>query len=174
MSIIIQGLYKEEEDNSYNAFEKDIAVVHFFFQVTFESVNCKNRWLCWWWWWLVLNIQYSIFNDGGSAQYSIKMLRNRQCSNSDGLWEWPGSTSFHKWEVSQTKDRKKQLGGQRKNRVCLKVLWHCFQASWDFSLASALFLGLRLFIGDTFSWFLSYHLPFISHDGKVILVSGNV
>ena len=46
MSSIIQGLYKEEEDNSYNAFEKDIAVVHFFFQVTFESVNRKNQWLC--------------------------------------------------------------------------------------------------------------------------------
>ena len=27
------GLYKTEGDNSYNAFEKDIAVVHFFFQV---------------------------------------------------------------------------------------------------------------------------------------------
>ena len=30
---ILKGLYKQEEDNSYNAFEKDIAVVHFFFQV---------------------------------------------------------------------------------------------------------------------------------------------
>ena len=30
---IVKGLYKQEEDNSYNAFEKDIAVVHFFFQV---------------------------------------------------------------------------------------------------------------------------------------------
>ena len=30
---IHKGLYKQEEDNSYNAFEKDIAVVHFFFQV---------------------------------------------------------------------------------------------------------------------------------------------
>ena len=28
------GLYDKEEDKYYNAFEKDIAVVHFFFQVT--------------------------------------------------------------------------------------------------------------------------------------------
>ena len=28
------GLYAKEGDNRYNAFEKDIAVVHFFFQVT--------------------------------------------------------------------------------------------------------------------------------------------
>ena len=27
------GLYDKEEDKYYNAFEKDIAVVHFFFQV---------------------------------------------------------------------------------------------------------------------------------------------
>ena len=27
------GLYANEGDNRYNAFEKDIAVVHFFFQV---------------------------------------------------------------------------------------------------------------------------------------------
>ena len=67
-NITIQGLYKEEEDNSYNAFEKDIAVVHFFFQVTFESVNCKN----------------DGGDDDGSPQYSIKISRNRQCSNSDG------------------------------------------------------------------------------------------
>jgi hypothetical protein len=31
--ILIAGLYESEEENSYNAFEKDIAVVHFFFQV---------------------------------------------------------------------------------------------------------------------------------------------
>ena len=30
--INLSGLYKEEGANSYNAFEKDIAVVHFFFQ----------------------------------------------------------------------------------------------------------------------------------------------
>ena len=33
VGLIFKGLYKQESDNSYNAFEKDIAVVHFFFQV---------------------------------------------------------------------------------------------------------------------------------------------
>ena len=33
MMMMFKGLYKQESDNSYNAFEKDIAVVHFFFQV---------------------------------------------------------------------------------------------------------------------------------------------
>ena len=30
----ISGLYSKKEDNYYEAYERDIAVVHFFFQVT--------------------------------------------------------------------------------------------------------------------------------------------
>ena len=30
---LILGLYSKQEDNYYDAYEKDIAVVHFFFQV---------------------------------------------------------------------------------------------------------------------------------------------
>ena len=34
INLALPGLYAKEGDNRYNAFEKDIAVVHFFFQVT--------------------------------------------------------------------------------------------------------------------------------------------
>jgi hypothetical protein len=34
------GLYESDEENSYNAFEKDIAVVHFFFQVYSYHMLC--------------------------------------------------------------------------------------------------------------------------------------
>ena len=33
INLALPGLYAKEGDNRYNAFEKDIAVVHFFFQV---------------------------------------------------------------------------------------------------------------------------------------------
>ena len=41
LHFIIKGLYVTEDDNSYNAFEKDIAVVHFFFQVPYSKQVLK-------------------------------------------------------------------------------------------------------------------------------------
>ena len=35
IKISFLGLYSNQEDNFYEAYEKDIAVVHFFFQVNF-------------------------------------------------------------------------------------------------------------------------------------------
>ena len=35
---LIPGLYSKQEDNYYDAYEKDIAVVHFFFQVAYITV----------------------------------------------------------------------------------------------------------------------------------------
>ena len=45
---ILKGLYKQEEDNSYNAFEKDIAVVHFFFQVMVIFIMLMVLVVKWW------------------------------------------------------------------------------------------------------------------------------
>jgi hypothetical protein len=36
-NFVLTGLYANKEDNYYNAFEKDIAVVHFFFQVRLHT-----------------------------------------------------------------------------------------------------------------------------------------
>ena len=41
------GLYEKEGDNKYNAFDKDIAVVHFFFQVITVAI-CLYL-ICWCW-----------------------------------------------------------------------------------------------------------------------------
>ena len=39
----ISGLYSKKEDNYYEAYERDIAVVHFFFQVTwYLQVNTQG------------------------------------------------------------------------------------------------------------------------------------
>ena len=38
------GLYANKEDNYYNAFEKDIAVVHFFFQVRLHAFFITRPW----------------------------------------------------------------------------------------------------------------------------------
>ena len=39
---LILGLYSKQEDNYYDAYEKDIAVVHFFFQVAY-TYNSDNH-----------------------------------------------------------------------------------------------------------------------------------